>query len=130
MMVDATPGGKPGPKKFALVNRRAPHGTIYELESLEVVLIAATFDQDVSLVFLDDGVYALAKGQKTTGIETKNFAPMFRALEDYDVNKLYVERESLERRGLDADGLLVPVEVLDARQLGELLAQQDVVLSF
>ncbi|SPE27024.1 Intracellular sulfur oxidation protein DsrF [Burkholderiales bacterium] len=129
-MVDATPGKKPGPKKFMLVNRRAPHGTIYALEALEVVLIAATFDQDVSLAFLDDGVYALAKGQKTTGIEVKNFSPTFRALDDYDVNKLYVERESLQKRGLDADSLLVPVQVLDAKQLGELMAQQDVVLSF
>ena len=28
-------------KKFMYVNRKAPHGTIYALESLEVVLIAA-----------------------------------------------------------------------------------------
>ena len=129
-MAEATQGGKAGPKKFALINRRAPHGTIYALEALEVVLIAATFDQDVSLVFLDDGVYALAKGQKTTGIEMKNFSPTFRALEDYDINKLYVERESLQKRGIDVDDLLIPVEVLDAKQIGALMAQQDVVLSF
>ena len=33
-------------KKFMFVNRKAPYGTIYALESLEVVLIAATFDLD------------------------------------------------------------------------------------
>ena len=38
-------------KKFMFVNRKAPYGTIYALESLEVVLIAAAFDQDVSLAF-------------------------------------------------------------------------------
>ena len=32
-------------KKFMFVNRKAPFGSIYALESLEVVLIAATFDQ-------------------------------------------------------------------------------------
>ena len=41
------------------MNRKAPYGTIYALESLEVVLIAAAFDQDISLVFADDGVYQL-----------------------------------------------------------------------
>ncbi|HQU48176.1 MAG TPA: DsrE family protein, partial [Casimicrobiaceae bacterium] len=46
-------------KKFMFVNRSAPYGTIYALESLEVVLISAAFDQDVSLVFLDDGVWQL-----------------------------------------------------------------------
>jgi tRNA 2-thiouridine synthesizing protein C len=84
----------------------------------------------VSLVFIDDGVYELVKGQKTTGIEVKNFSPMYRALDDYDINKLYVERESLQARGLSAEDLLVPVEVMDARQIGALMAQQDVVMSF
>ncbi len=129
-MSETTNAPRPGPKKFMLVNRTAPYGTIYALESLEVVLIAATFDQDVSLVFVDDGVYPLVKNQKTAGIEMKNFSPTFRALDDYDVNKLYVERESLEQRGLSADDLIVPVEVLDSAALGRLMAQQDVVLSF
>ena len=60
-------------KKFMYVNRKAPYGTIYALESLEVVLIGAAFDQDVSLAFMDDGVFQLAKGQKTEGIGMKNF---------------------------------------------------------
>jgi len=32
-------------KKFMYMNRKAPYGTIYAWESLEVVLIAAAFDQ-------------------------------------------------------------------------------------
>ena len=129
-MTEESTGGRAGPKKFMLLNRRAPYGTIYALESLEVVLIAASFDQDVSVVFMDDGVYELAKGQKTSGIEVKNFSPTYRALEDYDVDKLFVEGESLELRGLTADDLLVPVQVIDSTQLGALMAEQDVVLSF
>jgi tRNA 2-thiouridine synthesizing protein C len=129
-MSEAPHPAKSKPKKFMLVNRTAPYGTIYALEALEVVLIAATFDQDVSLVFMDDGVYPLARGQKTAGIEMKNFSPTYRALDDYDVNQLYVERESLQQRGLAAEDLLVPVQVLDSAQLGALMAQQDVVLSF
>ena len=87
-------------KKFLYVNRKAPYGTIYALESLEVVLIGAAFEQDVSLAFLDDGVFQLTKGQNTDGIGIKNFSPTFRALGDYEVTKLYVEKESLAERGL------------------------------
>lgn len=116
-------------KKFMFINRRAPYGTIYALEGLEVVLISAAFDQDVSMVFLDDGVYELMKGQQTKGIEVKNFSPTYRALEGYDIEKLYVERESLAARGLTADNLVVPVEVLSAAQMGELMEQQDVLIS-
>jgi tRNA 2-thiouridine synthesizing protein C len=117
-------------KKFLYLNRRAPYGTIYALESLEVVLIGAAFDQDVSLAFIDDGVYELKKNQDTAKVEMKNFSPTYRALEGYDVEKLYVDKVSLEARGLTEDDLVVPVQVLDAAQMAELMEQQDVVLSF
>jgi tRNA 2-thiouridine synthesizing protein C len=117
-------------KKILYVNRKAPYGTIYALESLEVVLIAATFDQDVSLVFIDDGVYELVKGQDTKGIGIKNHSKTYRALDGYDVEKLYVERESMAARGLAEDDLIVDVEVLSSAEMAALMAEQDVVLSF
>jgi tRNA 2-thiouridine synthesizing protein C len=117
-------------KRFLYVNRRAPYGSIYALESLEVVLIGAAFEQDVSLAFLGDGVYQLTKGQDTKALEVKNFSPTFRALEDYDVTKLFVEKEALEARGLSAADLVVPVEVVDAPRMAEIMEAQDVILSF
>ena len=117
-------------KKFMFVNRKPPYGSIHALESLEVVLIAATFDQDVSLVFLDDGVYELVKGQDTKATGIKNHSKTYRALDGYDVEKLYVERESLHERGLTEADLMVDVEVLSSAEMGDLMASQDVVLSF
>lgn len=117
-------------KKFMLVNRKAPYGSIYALESLEVVLIAAAFEQDVSLVFADDGVYQLKKDMQTKAIATKNFSPTYRALEDYDIDKLYVDAESMAARGLTADDLVAPVKVVDSATLAGLMQEQDVVLSF
>ncbi len=116
-------------KKFMYVNRRAPYGTIFALECLEVVLISAAFEQDVSLAFLDDGVFQLKKNQDTTGIGMKNFSNTYRALDDYEVEKIYVEKESLEARGLTSDDLIIPVEVLSSEEMREIMAQQDVVIS-
>ena len=131
-------------KKFLYVNRKAPYGTIYALESLEVVLIGAAFEQDVALAFLDDGVFQLSKGQETTDIGMKNFSPTYNALGDYDVNKIYVEKESLEARGLTLDDLMPlkyededddwaekdSIKVVSATELAEIMDQSDVVLSF
>ena len=117
-------------KKFLYINRKAPYGTIYALESLEVVLIAAAFDQDVSLAFLDDGVYQIMKGQHTKPIDVKNFSPTYRALEGYDIEKLYVEKESMEARGLKEEDFIVPVKVISAKEMADLMQSQDVVLSF
>lgn len=92
-------------KNFLYLNRRAPYGTIYAWESLEVVLIGAAFDQDVSLAFVDDGVFQLTKGQNTAAVGMKNFSPTYAALGDYEVKKVYIEKESLEERGLSLDDL-------------------------
>jgi len=131
-------------KKFLYVNRKAPYGTVYALESLEVVLIGAAFEQDVSLAFVDDGVYQLTKDQDTAGIGMKNFSPTYSALGDYDINKIYVEKESLEARGLTLDDLQHltwededddwaekdSIRVVSASEMAEIMDQSDVVLSF
>jgi tRNA 2-thiouridine synthesizing protein C len=131
-------------KKFMYLNRRAPYGTIYAWESLEVVLIGAAFDQDVSLAFLDDGVFQIVKGQDTSGVDMKNFSPTYAALGDYDVTKLYVEKESLEERGLSVDDLMPltyededddwaekdSIRVVSRAELAGIMAEQDVVFSF
>lgn len=117
-------------KKFLYINRKAPYGTIYALESLEIVLIAAAFEQDVSVAFIDDGVYQIKKNQDTADIEMKNFSPTYRALEMYDVEKLYVEKESMDERGLTEDDFLVPVDVVSRAQMADLMDEQDVILSF
>jgi tRNA 2-thiouridine synthesizing protein C len=131
-------------KKCMYLNRRAPYGTIYAWESLEVVLIGAAFDQDVSLAFLDDGVYQLVKGQDTKGVEMKNFSPTYQALGDYDVTKLYVEKESLEERGLSLEDLMPltyededddwaekdSIRLVSRAELAGIMEEQDILFSF
>ena len=46
------------------------------------------------------------------------------------MTKLYVEREALEARGLTEEDLVVPVQVMDAAQIAEIMEAQDVVLTF
>ncbi len=110
------------------VLRHAPHGTIYTYEGLEMILIMAAYEQDLSVVFIGDGVYALKKGQDTSGIGIKGFSKTFMALDGYDVEKLYVDRVSLEERGLTEDDLIVDVEVLDAEETALLMKEQDVII--
>lgn len=131
-------------KKFLYVNRRAPHGSVYALESLEVVLIGAAFEQDVSLAFLDDGVFQLKKGQDTGEVDMKNFSATYKALGDYEVNKIYIEKESLDERGLSLDDLFAltwedededyaeksSMHVISRSEMADLMESQDVVLSF
>lgn len=115
-------------KKIMHVMRRAPHGSIYTYEGLEMILIMAAYEQDLSVAFIGDGVYALKEDQDTAGIGIKGFARTFMALDGYDVEKLYVDKTSLEERGLTQDDLLVDVEVLTSEEIGRLMNEQDVVV--
>ncbi len=130
-------------KKFMFVNTKAPYGTVYALESLEVVLISAAFDQDVSLVFCDDGVFQITDNQNTEASGMKNFSKAYKALGDYDINKLYVEKESLEERGLTLDNIMdltyededddwaekPSIKLVTRAELADLMDEQDVVIS-
>jgi tRNA 2-thiouridine synthesizing protein C len=127
---DGRDRGPPRVKRIMYVNRRPPHGTIYAQEALEVVLIGAAFEQDVSVAYMDDGVYQLRRGQDTRALGIKDFSPTLRAFDDFEVRAVYVEAASLERRGLVPADLVIPVEVVDSAELGRLMEAQDVVLSF
>ncbi len=115
-------------RKIMHVMRHAPHGSIYTYEGLEMILIMAAYEQDLSVAFIGDGVYALKKGQDTEGIGIKGFAKTFPALDGYDVEKLYVDEASLAERGLREEDLLVDVEVMSSREIGRLMSEQDVVI--
>ncbi|MFV2031586.1 MAG: sulfurtransferase complex subunit TusC [Gammaproteobacteria bacterium] len=131
-------------KSFVYINRKAPYGTIYALESLEVVLIGAAFDQQVKLVFMDDGVYQLTKNQNPEGIGMKNFSKTYAALGDYDITEIYIDQESLEQRGLGVEDLqdLVyededddwneksSIRLVSREQLAGVIDSADVLLNF
>jgi tRNA 2-thiouridine synthesizing protein C len=117
-----------GRKKVLHVMRHAPHGTVYTYEGLEMILMMAAYELDLSVAFIGDGVYALKKDQDTTDIGIKGYARTFGALRDYDVRKLYVDRVSLEERGLGPDDLVIGAEVLESREIGRLMEMQDIIM--
>ncbi len=131
-------------KKFLYINRRAPHGSNYAQEGLEVALIGAAFEQDVSMAYIDDGVFQLKRGQDTSEIGTKNFSATFGALGDYEITRIYVDSESLKKRGLSADDLMPlvyededddyaekpSIRIVGREELQDIIEHHDVILNF
>jgi len=131
-------------KTFVYVNRKAPYGSIYALESLEVVLIGAAFEQNVKLVFMDDGVFQLTNNQNPEGIGMKNFSKTYAALGDYDVNQIYVDQQSLEERGLSVADLQAlvyededddwteknSIHLVNREELADVIESADILLNF
>lgn len=117
-------------KKIMFLMRKAPHGSSYSYAGLEAMLIMGAYEQDVSVVFLDDGVWVIKKSQDTSEIDLKEFSITFRALSDYDIEKLYIEKESMKSRGLTTDDLVVKPEVVEASEIAKLMEEQDAIFTF
>jgi len=117
-------------KKILLVQRTMAYGTSSAQEALDVALLASTFEQQVSLLFVDDGVFLLKKNQKPEQLQLKNFTQAYKALTLYGIEKIYVAVESLQQRGLTAADLMIPVAVLDNAEVAKILQAQDAILTF
>jgi len=117
-------------KKFMFVMQRPPHGSIYPYEGLEFILISGAYDQDISLLFVGDGVFTIKKDQDTKELGIKGFVKTFRSLEGYDIEKYYVDDESLKERGLTTDDLIIDVEVKNNEEIKLLMAEQDALFPF
>ncbi|MDF1642617.1 MAG: sulfurtransferase complex subunit TusC [Pseudomonadales bacterium] len=129
-MTETTEQPAVNPKKLLFLNRKAPYGSSLPREALDAVLMASAFGQQVTLVFLGDGVFQLKTQQDPSEIEMKNFSKTFAALELYGVSSIFVEQSSLQKRGLTLDQLLIPAKLIQSHELTELLEEQDQVMSF
>ena len=116
--------------KIMFLMRKAAHGSIYAYEGLEAILIMGAFEQEISVAFIDDGVFVLKKEQDTKPLGVKEFSRTFKTLEDFDITNIYADRESLEQRGLTAHDLIIPVKVMEAGEIAKLMEGQDVLLPF
>lgn len=119
----------PARKVLTFISRRAPYGQSGAKAMLDMVLSAAVFDQQVNYVFMDDGVQQLRRGQEPSAIDAKNLSAAFSALPLYDVNNIFVDAESLQRRGLTQDQLVIDTRMCDADRIAELIRQSDVVFT-
>jgi len=115
-------------KKFLFIMDKPPHSGIMLHTKLDVILTAAAFDQKVALLFLDNGVFQLKKGQQPEKQGLKETASIFNALEIYDVNDLYIEAESLQERGLKPGDLSLPVKEFYRKDVNALMAQYDILI--
>lgn len=116
--------------KVAILMRKAPYGSVYTAEGFRTIMGVAVFELDVSVVFADDGVYALVKDQSPDKLDMKPLGDGFAMLEDFGVSKFYVHDNSLLERGLSADDLVVPAQVVSSADVAEILEENGKVLPF
>lgn len=116
-------------KSFLFVMQSAGHSSAKVVEVLDEVLIAAAFDQHVSLLLLDDAVFHLKKNQQSIPALNKDIGAIYQSLKLYDIENIFVEQESLAQRGLSQADLLLSTTLLSRRDVASTLNSFDLILN-
>lgn len=116
-------------KNYLFVLRKPAHSGALVQEMLDTILTTAAFDQKVSILLLDDGVFQLKNGQHPESAGMKDTAAIFKALEIYEINTIYTEVESLLERGLKSADLCLPVQAFYRKDIAGLMKRFDVVFA-
>ena len=116
-------------RTLTFITRKAPYGSSAAKASLDMVLSAAVFEQQVHYIFMGEGVLQLRRGQQPAAIDAKDLSAAFSALPLYDVDSIHVEAEALRVRGMSEQDLVIPVKLAEAADIARLINLSDVVFN-
>lgn len=116
-------------QSLLLISRQAPWSGPGAREALDIALAGGAFDLPLALLFLDDGVFQLRKDQQAVLLQQKDLTANLQALPLFGIEELYVCQRSLGERGLAAESLGLPVQILDDEALRALLERFDQMMT-
>lgn len=116
--------------RIAFITRQAPHGKAIAREALDAILATSALTEALSVFFIGDGVYQLLKHQATDNILSRNFSSTFKLFDLYDIDNVYVCRDSLIDRGIDSSKLLISVASLPQAEINEKIRHHQTILNF
>jgi tRNA 2-thiouridine synthesizing protein C len=116
-------------RSVLVVCRSAPYGCARARDAIDVAMAFAAFEQPVTLLFLGDGVLALARGQHPEAALSRNIEKLLGTLADYGVDAVHADADALCARGLAPQDLALDVQADSAAALRELFATHELVLT-
>ena len=116
-------------KKFLFVHRKAPYGRFQGREFIDTGLMAAAFEQELSMLFMDDGLFMLLDQQQPATIQSKDFSEPVKKFSGYGIDEVFVDAISMKERGLDTGDFVIDVTILGTDNISELMDEQDIILS-
>lgn len=114
-------------RKFLFLLKRPPQGGVIDQELFDQLLTLAAFDQELSVLFLGEGIYRLF-GDDNEGARKAAHAGLLDALSFYGIESVWVEIESMAHRGLSLADAAIQVKSANRDVVTAMLAEHDVIL--
>lgn len=116
--------------KILIMMRKAPYGTVYAAEAIRAMMGLATFEEEVEVLFIHDGVFVALKDQDPSAIEMRALGAVLPDLKEMDIEKFYVCEQSLKERNISLDQLTVEAILCKPENFEEVLEQFDHIIPF
>jgi len=114
-----------------LLFRRPPFGSVLAVEGFRMAEALLAFQVPLKVVFCEDGVYNLLKGQGKGALGLGDLGKAFAQLEPMGLPQLMVVKEDLESRMLSQEDLVAArIQMVSACHLRSLIDEAKVVIPF
>ncbi len=110
-------------KEIVILLRQPPHGILYPVEGLRMS-VAVSGDFEPITVAINDGVYTFLKD-----VDKTMYSMHINFLEDIDL-EIYVDKKSLDERGLTKDDLIDSVEIKEHGEILKIIQNSTVTIPF
>jgi tRNA 2-thiouridine synthesizing protein C len=110
-------------KEVVILLRQPPHGTLYPVEGLRMS-VAVSADFDPITIAINDGVYTFLKD-----VDKTMYSMHIDFLKNIDLD-IYVDKKSLDDRGLTKDDLIEQVEVKEHGEILKMIENSTVTIPF
>ncbi len=119
--------------KLAILFTQPPFGSATSREGLDALLAASAFcqEEEILILFLNDGVFNLLKNQQPAEILQKDHIATFKLIELYDLTECFVCQENVaERRLENAEWIFSDIRWCSRDEMFTKLQQAEKVLTF
>lgn len=116
-------------KNIAIINTKSSFNQADAREALDLALIYAAFDQQVTVIFKGDGVYQLLGDQQPKLIGSKDFLATMKAFDLYDIENVIVSHECINERGISEQDIHLAHQTIGLSAMGELFSTFDHILT-
>jgi len=126
-------------KKILFIFRNTPYRNSRAQEGIDAAMAASVFDQFISVLFMDEGVWQLHNHQQSRGIklenakdkvERKNIAAQLESFPLYDIKDIYVDGRALKKFSIPKKELILSPVLANDKKVRSLIASHDVVLTY
>lgn len=113
-----------------ILQRHAPYGSSLARDGIDFALTSAAYDQNLSILFMGDGVFQLVNQQDSKAIQLKNHAGALEVLPLYDIENLYAIREDLELRKIKESQLIDGIKIINQEDSNTLIHKHNKIIGF